>query len=94
MPYGIFQEDGKQCVYKVDSEGKKVERIKCHNSRMSAEEHLTALNINVHKEEEIEEEEEYEKAKFNTITYNGITVQATGKKETNWLKSILPELYE
>ena len=45
-PYGVFEEGGEYCVYKVDEDGKKVgDKLGCHPTVDEAEDQITAINI-------------------------------------------------
>lgn len=45
MPYGVFEEDGKQCVYKLNADDSKGEKIACHDTEDEANAQIAALNI-------------------------------------------------
>lgn len=73
MPYKVYRENNKYCVWKVDEADNQVERVAggCHTKRTDAVAHLRALYA---------AENDEKAAKFSSITYNGITVQATGRR--------------
>ena len=43
MPWKRFKEEDKHCVYKLDADGNKDEKVDCHDSREKADEQIRAL---------------------------------------------------
>lgn len=65
MPYKIYKEDGRYCVYKQDEDGNKSELKKCYDNRGEALSYMRALYAAENKE--IEEEQQVTKA-FDSFT--------------------------
>lgn len=99
MPYTIERDFGDCSGYAVVKETDS-EVMGCHETREEAEAQLTALNIAEAEEDDDEKAEATEnnasveeKQNFKKYTYNGISVQATGRRSSDrddkaWMRTV------
>lgn len=99
-PYGIFEDEGQQCVFRVDTDGNQMgDSVGCHDTREEAEEQIQAILIEEQSSAHEDEEDEKgvsgksglslaprEREWDNTAAESRVREWAGGEDNMDWTK--------
>lgn len=96
MPYNVFEENDKYCVYKIDANGAKQDKIACHDTEEQAEDQVAAIRIAEAREngKAYMEDDEYEDKGIKPRSYNRIIMEAENEFMRNYDSGYVMEVYD
>jgi hypothetical protein len=95
MPYKVFEENEKYCVYKVNADGEKSEKVACHDTEEKAKDQITAINMSESESGKSMHMEETEPMPMKEVSYNQIILDAEkefmGKYDSGYVMEVYKE---